>query len=566
MRSARQSWWLPILAALTITLFGASAVEAACCYFSAQNADILQPAQKVFITWDPVKQRESFTVQPKFEGNALDFGMVIPTPTQPKLHEMPRLLQAPRRLFHLEKREFPYSKLLRERQENRQMLLQATDRTASAKEEMGAVRKPQVVVLEQGVVGSLDYKIISADRADDLYAWLKANKYSYSGDEATLNYYVQKKWIFTVMKIDTMQMKKNKDGSYAGEVTPTRFQFASDKLVYPLKITQISVKDKTEALFYVQAPHKVDLQGDFSYQYQWVPMLQAASGCTPGGLPGNGGNWLKAIEQQIPQILKRGQELNFTFVAGRRPQPNKQGRIATTMEWARKLTASDVKVLCGEAPYSEQVLNVDEGFTEADMKDMKRAQAIAKVIQARLNKARQERPLGYLVRHVPTEDVRQLQQLTGHLQAGLFITKFRKLFTREEMAEDLVIVPGGSANTKITRSTRRFCPPRLHEPSPTEQGTKPNRYFTQERSHAQIAGTSFPAAIGSDFVLLPTRADAACCYFSATECRHSAAGAKGVHHLGSRQATGVIHRPTQVRGQRPGFRHGDSHADATQVA
>jgi len=55
------------------------------------------------------------------------------------------------------------------------------------------------------------------------------------------------------MKIDTMQMKKNKDGTFAGEVTPTRFQFASEKLVYPLKITQISVKDKTEALFYVQA-------------------------------------------------------------------------------------------------------------------------------------------------------------------------------------------------------------------------------------------------------------------------------------------------------------------------
>jgi hypothetical protein len=28
---------------------------AACCYFSAQNADILQPAQKVFLTWDPAE-------------------------------------------------------------------------------------------------------------------------------------------------------------------------------------------------------------------------------------------------------------------------------------------------------------------------------------------------------------------------------------------------------------------------------------------------------------------------------------------------------------------------------
>src|SRR5207248_4719838 len=65
-------------------------IDAACCYFSAKNADILQPAQKVFITWDPVEKVESFTVQPKFEGNALDFGMVIPTPSQPKLDEMPR--------------------------------------------------------------------------------------------------------------------------------------------------------------------------------------------------------------------------------------------------------------------------------------------------------------------------------------------------------------------------------------------------------------------------------------------------------------------------------------------
>ena len=56
--------------------------QAACCYFSAKNTDILQPAQKVFITWDDKEKVETFTVQPKFEGNALDFGMVIPTPNQ----------------------------------------------------------------------------------------------------------------------------------------------------------------------------------------------------------------------------------------------------------------------------------------------------------------------------------------------------------------------------------------------------------------------------------------------------------------------------------------------------
>jgi hypothetical protein len=441
MRPQTLRWLLP--AVLTAALVWPVSSDAACCYFSAQNTDILQPAQKVFLTWDPVKKLESFTVQPKFEGNALDFGMVIPTPTQPKLHEMPRDFFKHFAVYSiLMRREVPHSKLLPVMQFRGGGGFGGGAFAPPMDAANGAAleKKPSVVVLEQGVVGSLDYKIIEASRADDLYKWLKDNKYQYAGDESTLNFYVQKKWIFTVMKIDTMQMKKNKDGSYTGDVTPTRFQFSSDKFIYPLKITQISVKDKTEALFYVQAPFKCDLQGDMSYQYTWVPMLEAASGCTPGGLPGRGGDWLAAIKGQIPGLVQRGRDMGFNFVSGQRPQPNAKGHIPTTMEWARKLTAADLAILQGKSPYSETVPDVDEGFTQADMKDPKKAAAVIKVIQARLAKAQRDRPLGYLVRHAPADDVRALQQLAGHLQAGLFITKFRKTFSRDEMNDDLVIV------------------------------------------------------------------------------------------------------------------------------
>src|SRR5213596_1193111 len=104
--------------------------HAACCYFSAKNADILQPAQKVFITWDPAEKVETFTVQPKFEGNALDFGMVIPTPSQPKLNEMPRDFFKHFAIYTIMKRrEFPQSKLLylgNNRWKGGDMLLQRT--------------------------------------------------------------------------------------------------------------------------------------------------------------------------------------------------------------------------------------------------------------------------------------------------------------------------------------------------------------------------------------------------------------------------------------------------------
>jgi len=432
-----------VLLAGAVCLLAPSGADAACCYFSAKNTDILQPAQKVFITWDPEKKLESFTVQPKFEGNALDFGMVIPTPAQPKLDEMPKEFFKHLAVYSiLKRRESPQSKLLRSKLREEELSYKMRDlmQARQADSAENAKEKQTVVVLEAGVVGSLDYKIIEASRADDLFKWLKDNKYSYSGDEATLNFYVQKKWIFTVMKIDTMQMKKNKDNSYAGEVTPTRFQFTSDKLVYPLKITQISVKDKTEALFYVQAPHKVDLQGNNSYQYTWVPMLQAAQGCTPGGIPGRGEDWLKAITTHIPTILDQAKAQGFVFQPGMRPLPNPKGRIPTTMEWARKLTMDDIAVLQGKNPYSEKVPDVDEGFTEADLKDPKKAEAIYKVIQARLAKAQQERPIGYSVRHAPDDDIKGLQQLAGHLHAGLFITKFRKIFMRDEMNDDLLLV------------------------------------------------------------------------------------------------------------------------------
>src|SRR5262245_41092452 len=160
--------WL--IAGLLATVLAPIQLQAACCYFSAKNTDILQPAQKVFLTWDPELKAETFTVQPKFEGNALDFGMVIPTPSQPKLHEMPRDFFKHIAYYSiLKRREFPQSKLLPFPLETGLSFgIRLGDEAQSAKAGSEPKRAPAIKILETGVVGNLDYKIIEAGRADDL--------------------------------------------------------------------------------------------------------------------------------------------------------------------------------------------------------------------------------------------------------------------------------------------------------------------------------------------------------------------------------------------------------------
>lgn len=350
----------------------ASRGQGACCYFAAKDKDILQPAQKAFIAWDEQEKMESFTVQPKFEGNAPDFGMVIPTPGRPKLDEMPRD-------FFKELAVFTILKPMDMSKYKRIMYFSKGGAGAMVLEDLAAGHS--VRVLESGVVGSLDYKIIQADKADDLYDWLTANNYNYGGDQAALDYYIKKGWFFTTMKIDPKQMKTRPDGSYDGEVTPTRFAFSSEKLVYPLKITQLSVKDRTEALFYVQAAHKMDLAGDFSYQPSFCAMwLQASSYAIPEKLTEQEKAWQKALEPQAAWF-----HAQIAAISQKGHQPS-------TLEWAHKLTNEDLAVLSGDMPYD---------------------------------------------REAPKEDVDKLKLLKGHLQEGRFITKFRKVFAKDEMGDDL---------------------------------------------------------------------------------------------------------------------------------
>jgi hypothetical protein len=81
--------------------------------------------------------------------------------------------------------------------------------------------------------------------------------------------------------------------TFAGEVTPTRFKFASENM---------------------------------TYQFTWTPMLQGALGCS-GGVPGKGEEWFKAFGPQIPALMQRAAALDIASSPGSEPR-RRQGQGA----------------------------------------------------------------------------------------------------------------------------------------------------------------------------------------------------------------------------------------------
>jgi hypothetical protein len=424
------------LICLVLTALLPAPAESACCFVAAKGQAVELTALKVFVGWDAGTKKETLILQPAFEGPTADFGMIVATPARPEVGAAPRdFFQALGVITLLKRRVQPESRLL-----------PLDESPFGVKPGAEGKRRPgNVKVLDEGLAKTLAFKVITADQTGDMAAWLKENHYA--ADETVLDFYVRKKWCFTVLKIDSRKLTKNADGTFTGAVVPLRFTFATEQPIVPLRLASCSVKDEVEMSCTVEAPTKVDLPGELSYQFQWVPMLRNAVGAYPkgtftaGNLPGKGDDWLKAIEKDIPALLKQGQELGFGFANNRRPLPNKMGRTAATLEWAKRLTAADLHLLTGKAPLGDTVPDPDDGFTQADVKSARRAEAVYQVIRRRIDKLRKERPGGYLVREAPAPMLSKLPELQPFLHAGQFVTSFRKALTRDELKDDVLLEP-----------------------------------------------------------------------------------------------------------------------------
>jgi hypothetical protein len=197
----------------------------------------------------------------------------------------------------------------------------------------------------------------------------------------------------------------------------------------------------------------MDLAGDLSWKHSFSVMwLTYMLGC--GASP----------EQQT-ELQTRNEWV--TAKKGREP------RFETTkLEWARKLGEAELSVLddplaryaqmgMGDLPPGAKVLDHAQFLAEAkaELAKMKIEGDEAKKQLERLDgqypadkgavvkmpenarKMYWSDLVWYPNRVAPDEDVKGLARLKGHLQQGQWLVKFRKILRKDEMTDDLVLVP-----------------------------------------------------------------------------------------------------------------------------
>jgi hypothetical protein len=232
----------PLIAILLLLAATATPVLADGGFFpDSVYRDLYESAQKAVILYGNCTGNctEHLILSVSFEGDAEDFAWVIPVPNKPEITVSdPELF---RELSDFTATGFP------------------SGHGFGCGCAGGAAPGGQggVDVIEEQVVGPYATAILSATNATALADWLNANGYIFPEDgEEIISEYIEKEWYFVATKINAVE---NNTG-YAlaeGAIEPIVLSFASDEIVYPLRITSLSATTATspEVLLYVLTDH-----------------------------------------------------------------------------------------------------------------------------------------------------------------------------------------------------------------------------------------------------------------------------------------------------------------------
>ena len=194
---------MPSLFSLIVFSFSALfiPVTACCTAWKAGERPIRIAAQEVLIVWDEENQMEHFVRRASFKAEKApkDFGFLVPTPSQPKLHEVPDLVfsqlgDAIKPKVQIEKStEYSFMPLA--------FSIFSSDETTKDSALATRSKGQSVEVLDRAFVGGFEAAVLRASETGELIKWLEENGYNARPElQDWVTPYVEKEWIITAFK------------------------------------------------------------------------------------------------------------------------------------------------------------------------------------------------------------------------------------------------------------------------------------------------------------------------------------------------------------------------------
>ncbi len=217
------------------------------CFVRDEEVSLKEPDQKAIIYWDGT--REILILQVSHEGEAKDFGWIVPLPSEPDVSAVGEAENPFDEILTytlIRENDYGYKKAARSR-----FSRSTTDRSG---------RGDEVRVLERKIAGIYDIALLAADSAGALANWLNKNGFVFpAGKKDVLEHYTEKKWVYAAMRIDRKQ-SENSEILKPGEIQPVRFIFSAKETVYPFRISSVNTGG-TEILLYLLADAPMVVKG-----------------------------------------------------------------------------------------------------------------------------------------------------------------------------------------------------------------------------------------------------------------------------------------------------------------
>ncbi|MFE5617475.1 DUF2330 domain-containing protein [Streptomyces sp. NPDC056524] len=158
---------------------------------------------------------------------------------------------------------------------------------------------PDVGVVGRERLGPFDVARLTATDPEALSGWLEKNGFELPERlAAELTPYVEQKWEYVAVRL----APDATGTALQGELTPLRISFASDRLVYPMRLSRLAKTPQSLGL-YILADHRMEPRDDIGGdgpEVTFAGRIEGTSRDSLASLTGGGPVFLTALDQSFP--------------------------------------------------------------------------------------------------------------------------------------------------------------------------------------------------------------------------------------------------------------------------